>query len=369
MSEYVSLLESLFAHAPTFDFFQATRMLERAAAERVPVGVEGPPHREAVRFRVHNTLTFPTATIQRLDAPASETALPIMTVNFLGLTGPSGVLPRHYTELLERMAREGDNPDRYVLRDWLDLFNHRFIALFYRAWRKYRYWLAYDRGERPSGESDLFTHLLFSLIGLGTDGMRGRLRVTAADAARPGERRVLSRIDDVALLHYAGHLAHQPANASALAGILEDYFQTPIQVLQLEGQWLQLTPENQSRLGELGHNNALGETTVAGTRVWDVESKITLRLGPLAYERFLSFLPDRSETTERKDFFLLAQLARFYVGPQFQLGIQLVVARDVVPECRLPESTADGPQLGWNTWLVSQSLGRDPDETMFEDVG
>src|ERR1019366_7608006 len=95
------------------------------------------------------------------------------------LTGPSSVLPRHYTELIERLVREADNPERFVLRDWFDLFNHRFISLFYRAWSKYRYWLPYDRRDHLRSEPDLFTHLLFSLIGLGTAGQRNRLQVTS----------------------------------------------------------------------------------------------------------------------------------------------------------------------------------------------
>ncbi len=372
LSEYASLLERLFAHAPTFDFFQAVRILERASTKRVRVGAEGPPQEEAVRFRAHNSLAFPTSPIQMLEAPTSEAPVPVMTVNFMGLTGPSAVLPRHYTELIERMMRETDNPERYVLRDWFDLFNHRFISLFCRAWTKYRYWLAYDRGDHAGNEPDPFANVLFSLIGLGTGGMRKRFSVTTReDAGGRMESRVLSRIDELALLHYAGLLSHQPASASGLEGLLEDYFLLPIQVMQLEGHWLHLTPDNQSRLGDAGHNNALGMTTVAGTRVWDVESKITLKLGPLDYARFLSMLPDRSATPHRKDFFLLTQMARFYVGPQFQLSVQLVLARAAVPDCQLPQSTAEGPQLGWNTWLVSQSLGRDPDETVFagEDAG
>jgi type VI secretion system protein ImpH len=366
MSEYEPLLDRLLASAPTFDFFQAVRLFECAETTKAPVGVEGPPHAESVRFRVHNSLTFPTSSIQKLDPPSGALKMPTLTVNFLGLTGPSGVLPRHYTEVIERMARDSDNPERFVLRDWLDLFNHRFISLFYRAWRKYRHWLAYDLSDRVHNHLDPIATVLFSLVGLGTGGMRERFRVTAVgDPATRDTPRVLTRIDDLALLHYSGLLSHQPASAAGLRGFLEDYFELPVRVVQLVGQWLHLTPENQSRLGEVGQNNSLGMTTVAGTRVWDVESKITLRLGPLEYARFNSLLPDPTETPERKDFFLLVQMARFYVGPQFQIDVQLVLERSAVPDCQLPLSTADGPQLGWNTWLVSQSLGRDPDETVF----
>ena len=366
-SEYAPLAQKLYARASVFDFFQAVRLLARGAPARQPVGEGGPPNAEIVRFRVHNTLTFPPSSIQKLEPATADVPVPVLTVNFLGLTGPAGVLPRHYTELIERMVREADNPERYVMRDWFDIFNHRFISLFWRAWAKYRFWLPFDRGDHLRAEPDLFTRMLFSLIGMGTPGLRDRLRVTVVETVDDKRHeRVLAKVNDFALLHYGGLLAHRPRCADSLEALLEDYFELPIRVQQLVGQWLQLTPDNQSRLGEAGQNNELGLTTVAGTRVWDVEGKIGLRIGPLDYEEYVALLPDPSAVVERKRFFLLVQMARLYVGPQFNLEVQLVLKRDKVPDCRLPLSTADGLQLGWNAWIFSQSLARDPDETVFQ---
>src|SRR5207244_6114260 len=119
------------------------------------------------------------------------------TVPFMGLTGPNGVLPRHYTELLMR-ARDAKGPERHVVRDWFDLFNHRLISLFYRAWTKYRFWTAYERGEYAQPEPDLFTLSLYSLIGLGSQSLRNRLRVAVrSDPVRPEPERVLARVDDL----------------------------------------------------------------------------------------------------------------------------------------------------------------------------
>src|SRR5262249_27570262 len=142
--------------------------------------------------------------------------------NFLGLTGPSGVLPRCYTERLLIQDRDFRGPERYSLRAWFDLFNHRMISLFYRAWEKYRFHLFHERGDPGRGEPDTFTLALFSFIGLGMKPLRNRLLVRAvppparkpvtfdARVADQEERaRELGRVDDLALLYYAGLFAQR----------------------------------------------------------------------------------------------------------------------------------------------------------------
>src|SRR5690625_4867534 len=121
------------------DFFQLVRLLERlhrlTAAEHGRVGSDCPPAREALRFHAVNQLGFPARALQRLwqdDADSAERYH--LAVTFMGLTGPTGVLPNHYTTLIQQRAKHRD----HALADFLDLFNHRLIALYYRAWAKYR---------------------------------------------------------------------------------------------------------------------------------------------------------------------------------------------------------------------------------------
>ena len=108
-----SLEQRLFEHGYTFDFFQAVRLLRRLDPGRVGVGLGGPPGLEIVRFRAHVSLNFPPSSIHELERPTSALPVPTMTQAFMGLTGPSGVLPRHYTELLFRLKRDARGPERY----------------------------------------------------------------------------------------------------------------------------------------------------------------------------------------------------------------------------------------------------------------
>ncbi len=358
-----ALAKRLMAEGFSFDFFQAVRLLEKLAPERQALGYDAPPATEVVRFRVHNSLVFPPSAISQIEPPTARIPMPIMTVNFMGLTGPSGVLPRHYTEKLIQ-ANEAKGPERYVARDWFDLFNHRFISLFYRAWTKYRFWLAYERGEYAEIEPDIFTESLYCLIGMGGPSFRNRLHIVArADADQKKRERILAQVDDLALTFYAGLFAHRPRCAISLERLLEDFFGISVSVLEFQGQWLRLEAENQSQVGV--ENATLGANVVVGARVWDIRGKIRIRLGPLTYQQFASFLPDQSPTSERKVFFKLMHLVRLYVGPEFKIDVQLILKASEIPPCR---SGRQGARLGWDSWVTSRPRSRDSDDAVFAGV-
>jgi type VI secretion system protein ImpH len=370
--------QHLYEEGYAFDFFQAVRLLRRLAPDRCSVGLSGPPTKEIARFRAHPSLAFPASSVYEL-VPAERDRPPLLTVTFLGLTGPSGVLPRHYTEMLLRLERDLKGPEKHALRDFFDLFNHRLVSLFFRAWEKYRFWVAFERSEArldkeaSAAEPDLFPFAVFSLIGLGTSGLRGRLRVASrspAPTARP--EKVLASIEDLVLVYYSGLLAQRHRNAVGLAALVGDYFNLPVRVVQFRGQWLRLLPVDCSRLGARGANNELGVNLVVGERVWDVQSKFRMRLGPLSYAQFLLFLPDRSAETGQAAFFLLVHLVRLYVGAELDFDVQLVLKGEEVPECRLSpargkaDSGGSPARLGWNTWLISSPPPAPVGDPVFE---
>lgn len=360
-----SVQDQLFAEPYRFDFFQAVRILEKVYRDRHPVGLTHPPIEEVVRFRAHLSLTFPPSAIYELFKPDFDNPVPRMTVTFLGLTGPSGALPTHYTQMLMDLGRDIRGPERRALRDWLDLFNHRITSLFYRAWEKYRFPIPYERGEPDRRDPDTFTRGLLSLLGLGTEGTRNRLRVVTLrqeEGAWEPQQVPLAQIDDLALFYYGGILTQRPRNAINLRSLLSDYFELPLEVEQFRGQWLEIDPANQTCLGMTG---VLGVTAVAGSRVWDVQSRFRLRVGPLDYTQFEDCLPDREPISQRKTFFMIVHLARQYVGSELDFDIQLVLAAPSVPELKLG-ALGLGPRLGWNTWLISHAPAKDADEAVFE---
>ena len=151
--------EALEREPFSFEFFQAVRLLQQLRPERGRVGRYGNPDDEAVHFGATPATAFPASEIQALEPDGEGPSR--LVVNFMGLTGPQGVLPLEYSELLADRVRQRD----HSLRDFLDLFNHRIISLFFRAWERTHA----HGGDMVAGEDRLHDHLLV-LAGMGTPG-------------------------------------------------------------------------------------------------------------------------------------------------------------------------------------------------------
>ena len=316
-----------------FEFFQAVRLLERFLPDKVGVGKFVPPSTEVAHFRANSTLAFPASEIQTLSWPVKGPAE--MQVNFMGLTGPEGVLPLNYTVFLAERARAGDNS----AVDLFDIFNHRIISLFFQAWEKYRFWIAYERGDR-----DQFSHHLLDLIGLGTRGLEGR-----------------QAVPDDSLLFYSGLLAHHPRSAAAVEQILNDYFEVPVEVEQFAGGWYRLDTNTQCCLDEKSScSQQLGLGAVVGNEVWDQTARVRIKIGPLSLAQYKEFLPTGSA------FEPLRVLTRFFSNDEFDFEIQLILDRHEVPRCELGGEGETAPTLGWTTWAKTKEMKTDVADTVLQ---
>jgi type VI secretion system protein ImpH len=328
---YAELAAMLRSTPWNFEFFQAVRVLEWLHPERGPVGHFSVPGSEAVRFRAHASTVFPASEIQSLHDADGERA--DMEVNFMGLFGPLGVLPLYYTELIAERARVRDA----ALVDFLNIFNHRMISLFYRAWEKYRFPVSYERGDL-----DQVGRRLLDFIGLGTRGLQNRQKIT-----------------DNALIFYSGLLSQQPRCAGNLENLLADYFDVPVEVEQFVGSWYKLDETTQFCMQDGADvSEQLGVGAIVGDEYWDTQGRVRLRIGPLRMERYLDFLPSGGAYAP------LRALAEFYVGGEIDFEVQLILDRRDVPVCELGADGEAGPRLGWITWARTQSMDRDPGETI-----
>jgi type VI secretion system protein ImpH len=349
-----SVLEQLLTEGYRFSFFQAVRILEQADDGRVALGHELDPQQEIVRMQAHPSLDFPASEIYDV-ARGDERKAPRMTVTFFGMYGPQGALPQHYTErLIDRLLKKDT-----TLRAFLDLFNHRLLSLFYRAWEKYQFWvigersLRREREVRREGEErfrafvlderplrDPLAQVLLDLTGLGSAATRYRL-------ANRDRLECRTEISDQTWRFYAGLFAQRQRCSINLEQLLSDYFQLPFRFQPLCGRWLQLDEPDRTRLGS-ARNGQLGVDAIAGRKVWEVQGRFRLQIGPVGYEQFCSLLPIGSAHLP------LAQLTRFYVGQQFDFDLELQLRSEEIPPLRCGDPAGVGPRLGWNTWLKSR---------------
>jgi type VI secretion system protein ImpH len=329
-----SPLDRLAAEPERFSFDAAVRLL---CADR-----GGPDPAEAARYHAPHGLAYPPGDVLRLDR-GTEGTPPSLTVGLIGLTGPAGVLPRHYSEAVVQQVRGRARS----LPDFLDLLAQRLVAHFAAAGTKYREQRTADNaalGSQP--DAGRIAGVLLAFAGHGTPHLADRV----AAGADP-------------LMHYAGLFATRPRSAERLRALVSDWLGQPVEVVQFAGAWLALPPEQRTRL-PVGIGNGrfarLGVDAAIGVRAWDASARVVLRLGPLSGPAFDALLPDQPALAR------LVSLVRAFLGGETGFAINPVVAADGVPPLRLDAAAQPALRLGWNTWLPAARRSADGAEPLFE---
>lgn len=311
----MKVLADLEARPWAYDFHSALRYIECAFPDRPAVGHATRPSEEPVRIGQDPSLTFAPAPISSFRSPNTDRP-GRLRVAFLGLFGPQGPLPLHLTEHAQSRARGvGDR----TFAAFVDLFHHRMLSFFHRAWAASQPTVGQDRPE-----SNPFARYIGSLCGLGMASLLGR-----------------DPIPDHAKLQFVSRLMSPARNAEGLEAMIDSYFGLPVKLEEFVGDWLEIPAENRWRLGYSSEVSALGRTSVVGKRVYERAQKFRVVLGPLTRKDFQSMLPGtrRLET--------LAHLVRAYVGDELAWDVRLVMA----PEERHQLALGRGSRLGYDAWL------------------
>ena len=332
MTPALTLRQRLLRHPHRFDGLQALRLAElgpeEGEADAAPIAVEA-----------QRDLAFAAAPVTAIRGDR-------LRVAFLGLTGPVGVLPQVYSEMVHATARLRNT----AFAAFLDMFNQRLVTLFLQASEKYRLPILLQRSavDWPARRSpgplapstavgfgnDPVSAAVLAVAGLGAPHLRGRMAVP-----------------DEVVLFYAGLFAARTRPAGSLQAMLADYLGTDVTVEQFAGRWVPVAPAEQTRLpgpGEPPGFTALGVDTVAGARVWDVQGSFRIVIGPVRATTMRALMPDQPLLRR------LTDLVRVYAGPDLAFDIQVILHRDDVPALQLAGPDApdaqDAPRLGWNTW-------------------
>lgn len=314
---FAAVAERPWAHG----FLALLRRLNAQHPELPRLGQARRPADEPIRLGQAAELSFAPAELQGLAAGRGGRP-PRLDVRFFGLFGPNGPLPLHLTEHARQRRQQGDE----AFSRFADLFHHRLLLLFWRAWAQAQPAVSLDRPDDPFGAQ------LGSLIGVGTPSLRGR------DAA-PDEARLFA----------AGLISREARNAEGLEALLALQLGRPVRVECFAGSWMALDARERSRLGGRAGSGTgrmaaaarLGQGAVLGSQVWDRQHHIGLHVGPLDAAGFAELLPDGCRLPE------LVALLRFYGGDEW--GCQLTLHLD--EQAAAPARLGRQGRLGWSSWL------------------
>lgn len=323
-----ALFTALQAAPRDHDFFAVLRQVEALRPDLPRFGRALRPSQEALRLGQEPELDFAPAALASFDAAAR--GAPRLGVRFFGLYGPQGSMPLHVTEYVrERLRFRGDA----TAARFLDIFHHRLLAFFYRAWAQAQPTVHHDR---PG--DDRFAAWLGAACGEGA--------VAAEACVLPASAR----------LFQAGLLGGRSRHPEGLAKLLSGHFGVPVAIETHVAHWLALEPEDRTRLGfarsrREGNRGVgqLGVNAAGGSKLRDRQYKFRVVLGPLTLAHYESLLP--GGTAWRA----LTEWVHLYTGLDLRWDVELALAAGHVPEPLLGRPL----RLGVATWIGRATRPRD----------
>jgi type VI secretion system protein ImpH len=311
-TDALTFFAELAAAPYRYDFYQTLRRIECLFDDKPRWGRALRPIDEPVRLGQDPDLSFAPSPLASFETRGGRA--PRLQVRLFGLFGPNGPLPIHLTEYArERLQHAGDP----TLTRFLDIFHHRFIALFYRAWAQ-----AQPSVSRDRPRDDRFTAYVGTFLGVAPPAYRNR-----------------DSVPDLAKLFHVGALIRHVRNVEGLTQILEHFFRVPVRIEQFVGHWLRLSDRERTFLKQ--DRAPLGAGAVIGGRVWDRQHKFRIHLGPLTLAQYESFLPGGAPLRKLVDW------VRLYLCYELDWDVKMLLKHDEVPKLSLGGRT----RLGWTTWL------------------
>jgi type VI secretion system protein ImpH len=307
-------------HTPeAIDLFALLRYIEAISAPQARLGYSQTPREDAIRLGQYPSTAFAPTTVYSIE-PRGNRSAPLARILSLGLFGPNGPLPLHLTEYVRDRIRNQNDP---TLVAFADIFHHRLISLFYRAWADAQPAVQMDRPDQ-----NRFDFHVGALTDLGFASTRQR-----------------DTVEDSAKLFFTGHFVRLTRNPEGICQVLAHYFLVPARLREYIRSWIDIPSGEQTYLQGKTVRNQLNRGAIAGARVLDVQSRFRLELGPMTLQEYEQFLPGMRNNIRLRDWL------RRYIGIEFRWDADLLLFAKEVPRSQL----GGRQRLGWTTWLGHRS--------------
>ncbi|REL27686.1 type VI secretion system baseplate subunit TssG [Thalassotalea euphylliae] len=311
-----------------FELFALMRAIESRALLSQPLGHSKTPRDDVARFGQSPLSAFHAAAISNISLSTKIGKYKIKN-SYWGLFGHNGALPSHLTEYAqERISKHKDD----TLCEFLDIFHHRLICLYYRAWKT-----GYPAIQFDHMQTNQFVQQLSALARSESGALSTDIHPQATSDSSPAHQRGL---------YFAGLLTHKNLGAKAVQQILSDLFSVAVIVNEFQASWLTIARRDRSVLTKSGTaNNKLKHNAIIGKRTFQRSYKVTVELAALKLEQYTQFLPNHAQGKALKRW--INQL----ISPDITVDVTLNLASGECCSSRLSQQT----RLGYTSWLQPQS--------------
>ncbi|MGN6087194.1 type VI secretion system baseplate subunit TssG [Trinickia sp.] len=328
------LVASLLARAPKMNFMQLCRLLEVRFPAHPGFGMQDTREHEPVRFAPQPRTGFPAGEIAAVDFDdgtdnMGPAAAPTVRTTFMGLYGVDAAVPSYMID--EIVLREEGHE---AVQAFLDQFNHNFVTLLYRAWKKYRYPESFR-----AGGSDVHSSYLLSLVGFGC-----------------GDKPRRAGLSDSRMLALLGLLCLRTRTREGLAGVIalavpgvhvrvDEFFP----VVTRAGRPQPLTSAGAAAASQGGARRGLGRGYVLGQRLAYRSRAARVTLRPADARQAHDLLPGGWLHRE------LLAFVRLYVGTRADVHLRMRISSRYAPAPIIGQvSMEPAPRLGWTTVLPAE---------------
>ena len=299
-------------------FVTLLREIGARKTEMPAVGLAQRPSQESFRLGQQASLTFSPREIARVLPLQGRMLIKLFG---LGMLGPNGVLPLHFTEIVrERSEAKMDE----TLANFLDLFHHRWLTHMYRAWAQAQSAAGLDRSDAETFTSYVARH--------GGDEPSEVQHSTLSPHARWAT---------------VAHRVRAARNPDGLVNSIARFFGVPVALHENHLAWMPIEADDCCKLGVPRLSGVVGQGAMLGEVVPDRQTRFRLTIGPLNLDAYLRLTPQGSG--EKTDLPALIELVRAFIGFEYVWEIELLIKVQAVPPAQLGGDT----RLGWSTWLGS----------------
>lgn len=293
------------------DFFEVVRRFDQLSPDRPRTGYARRSKADILHFCQTVALHFPETSMDSLQESPDGTLR--LLVNFFGLSGVNGPLPLEYTSMVFQRSH---NHYDHTMQRFLDIINHPFLRMYYRAYADHSAAICCDRPD------DNLNEQIFKILLAMPDGIESSRKQRYFWMAE-GRYMINSRRSRIGLLM-----------------ILSDVMHIPVRIEErITEQW-NIPTQYHCHLGESG-TALLGVNAQIGCQFLTNTRKIKIHWGPLNFSQYLLFLPGKST------FYDTAFIISRFLERPLEYDFVFRLKTETLPQASLNGSVA----LGQSAWL------------------